>query len=217
MRWSARQAKGKAACGFTLIEVLLAFGVIAVLAVLVVSALQQARAAANTTRCMSNMRSVGAVILLYAAEHNRDLIPTIVYTNPAATAGEPWNYQLSDTGYLPRESYNEIAASIMNCPSRPVVVASAYNRLHYGMNWYPGFINTMRKGQPAFKITRVQEPSKTMMLGEVEKFYMIQYSNLKQVAYPHKDGGNIIFMDGHGEYFRGPWKTPKQGDSYPFY
>ncbi len=203
--------------GFTLLETLIVLALVLVLAALALGGVQRARSAADSARCMTNMRRVGEIILRYAAENNNRLIPTIVYTNPAATAGEPWNYQLHDAGYLLRESYSGLRESIMNCPERDLVVTSAYNRLHYGMNWNPGFINTMRKGQPAFNLSRVKNLTKTMLIGEVQRFYMIQSSNLTQVAYPHRGGGNIIFMDGHGEYFHGPWKTPKSGDSYPFY
>ena len=54
--------------GFTLVELLVVIGVIAVLISLLMPALQRARAAAQQIACMSNMRQQGQFIFMYAAE-----------------------------------------------------------------------------------------------------------------------------------------------------
>jgi len=57
--------------GFTLVELLVVIGIIAVLISLLLPALQKARHAAGVTQCLSNIRQVGMMLQLYAND-NKD-------------------------------------------------------------------------------------------------------------------------------------------------
>jgi prepilin-type N-terminal cleavage/methylation domain-containing protein/prepilin-type processing-associated H-X9-DG protein len=59
---------------FTLVELLVVIGIIAVLTSLLLPTLGRARESARRTACLSNLRQVHAVFYLYASE-NRDLVP----------------------------------------------------------------------------------------------------------------------------------------------
>jgi prepilin-type N-terminal cleavage/methylation domain-containing protein len=78
--------------GFTLVELLVVIGIIALLVAILMPALQKARAHAIQTQCLSNLRQVGMFVQMYANE-NKDHVP-IGYNG-----GQGWNgYVLYEAG-----------------------------------------------------------------------------------------------------------------------
>src|SRR4051794_11700893 len=72
-RRSQRTSERRAA-GFTLVELLVVIGIIALLISILLPALGKARAAANKTACLSNLRSVMQMMIIYGVQ-NHDQIP----------------------------------------------------------------------------------------------------------------------------------------------
>lgn len=66
---------GQSRRGFTLVELLVVIGIIAVLISILLPALNKARRAAKTTQCASNMRQVANAVIMYANANKGFLLP----------------------------------------------------------------------------------------------------------------------------------------------
>ena len=76
LKWSACPARLRARGGFTLIELLVVIAIIAILAALLVPALNEAMEKGRRVHCASNLHQVGVGLHGYAADHNGELPPT---------------------------------------------------------------------------------------------------------------------------------------------
>ena len=82
------------AAGFTLIELLVVISIIGVLIAMLLPAIQTARAAAQTSQCMSNLRQIGLGILDYQDTYKT--FPQEAYQDPNGNSPtpQPQNYSL---------------------------------------------------------------------------------------------------------------------------
>ncbi|MEO6435926.1 MAG: prepilin-type N-terminal cleavage/methylation domain-containing protein [Tepidisphaeraceae bacterium] len=71
--------RGLTLSGFTLVELLVVIGIIALLISILLPTLSRAREAANTVKCASNLRSVGQGMSLYVAENKGTLPAAYIY------------------------------------------------------------------------------------------------------------------------------------------
>jgi prepilin-type N-terminal cleavage/methylation domain-containing protein/prepilin-type processing-associated H-X9-DG protein len=90
--------------GFTLVELLVVIGIIALLISILLPSLNKAREQARSAQCLSNMRQIGAAMSLFAQEHKGYMCKawfndTALHPidSPAQVASPDWNFRNDGT------------------------------------------------------------------------------------------------------------------------
>ena len=190
---------------FTLVELLVVIGIIALLISILMPALSKAKEAANRTACMSNQRQLTRAWTIYAQDNKGILI------NPA-TDSTGWigaaNDEASIRGGLMWKYTRSLA--IYHCPCD-----YSWHLASYTINDYLN--GSWSAISPhARKTSNIHKASETFVFidefdpriagsGVNQGAFVVLKSGAQWVDFPaqwHSRGYPVSFADGHGEYYR---------------
>ena len=175
--------------GFTLIELLVVIAIIAILAAILFPVFARAREKARQTSCLSNIKQIGLSCHMYFSDYDENLLH-YRHELPGDTSIS-WRHMV--------EPYVK-NSQIFVCPSRPTEQGYGWNYNYLG---WPGRGGT--SSNAAATLGAISEPSTTIMLGESNYSAVFRPSlgpGFYDVynRYPHNEGANICFCDGHAKW-----------------
>ena len=207
---------------FTLIELLVVIAIIAILASMLLPALNKARNTAKRISCVNNMKTLGTAFQFYAGDYNDYIATPHMQNRIWDSQNLHWDCKIAVylncpfRGAWPSDTPGSRGNwALFHCPSDPVEFFMDGTKIRWKRSYsVPGLLAWGRNKKTGARLTELRAPSTTYLL--LENDVSLHNFNLsgcgmhggngmallpwKQfVGYVHDKTTNILFIDGHVE------------------
>ena len=200
---------------FTLIELLIVIAIIAILASMLLPALQKARRSAVNTSCKNNLMQQGKRVNMYVSDFNNFFCAYSSATNYTWYRVLGRCYDSGQDSFRVNKTFGSIGCPEPSLEYNPdnecqnVYGVTAYPRLTYDQWIVPYYVGATYDGSYSvvfLQVGKMPNPSGKILLGDSgasqkyqESYFFVSYSTATGSYFRlrHENKGNALFIDGH--------------------
>jgi len=197
---------------FTLIELLVVIAIIAILVAMLLPALAAAKQRAWTIACNSNLHQISLGLTMFADDNSGRF--------PQSGGSIPWNFvspNAPTNGWMQQIMTYTLSTNVYRCPANKLATSSKQSPFNYFNGVRAAFVAAGNQAA-ALEVKRILLPSAQVLSGDTLDFDPLDADkddytqncvggptngNPWQEWQAHSKGQNILFADGHAQWYKG--------------